>query len=122
MLLPAELADVAPPVLEPPPRLIPPPPLPPPKPPELWFPPTPPPPLEPKLEPPKLLLLDIPPMPPELPIPPKPPPMPLAASLKLDRPSEPLPVVGERVDGPLPPLSRLLSTWTISSACAFLSR
>ena len=48
--------------------------------------------------------------------------MPLAASLKLERPSDPLPVVGESVVGPLPPLSRLLSTWTISSACAFLRR
>src|SRR5579862_4936873 len=119
MFLPAELADDEPllpaPLIEP--RLRNPPP-PPPKPPLPLEPPKPPPPLE----PPKLALLAIPPIPPP-PIPPKPElPMPLAASLKLERPSDPLPVVGESVVGPLPPLSRLLSTWTISSACAFLRR
>src|SRR5580704_9926395 len=123
MFLPAELADDEP-LLLPPAPLIEPrlrnPPPPPPKPPPPLEPPKPPPP--PKPLPPKLALLAIPPYPPP-PIPPKPPaPMPLAASLKLDRPSDPLPVVGERVVGPLPPLSRLLSTWTISSACAFLRR
>ena len=83
------------------------------------MPPKPPPPLA----PPKLALLAIPPHAAAAAIPPKPPlPIPLAASLKLERPSDPLPVVGESVVGPLPPLSRLLSTWTISSACAFLSR
>src|SRR5580693_4512502 len=119
MLLPAELADAGP--LLPPDELLrllrPPPPLPP-KPPELLVPPKPPPPLE----PPKLELLDRPLLPKPPTIPPKPELPPLAAWLKLERPSDPLPVLGDRVDGLLPPLSRLLSTWTISVACAFLSR
>src|ERR1039458_9889062 len=113
MLLPLLLAVADPllPVLDEPPRfIIPPPPPPPPLPPK---PPEP-------FVPPKLALLNVPPLPPEPLIPPKPelPPLPL----KLARPSDPLPVVGERVLGLPPPLSRLLSTWTISSACAFLSR
>src|SRR5208282_6359695 len=118
MLLPAELADAAPVLPDELPRLNipPPPPLPPPKPPEPLVPPKPPPPLE----PPKLALLDIPPIPPPPLIPPKPELPPL--ELKLARPSDPLPVVGDSVLGPPPPLSRLLSTCTISSACAFLSR
>src|ERR1035437_1064570 len=124
MLLPAELADAAPVLPDEPPRfnIPPPPPPPPPKTPELFVPPIPPPPLE----PPKLALPPSPPPPPiPPPMPPKPelPPIPpLAALLKLERPSEPLPVVGDMVVGPPPPLSRALSTWTISSACAFLSR
>src|SRR5208282_1925113 len=121
MLLPAELADAAPVLPDEPPRLIPPPPppLPPPKPPEPLVPPKPPPPLE----PPKLALLDIPPIPPIPPpplIPPKPELPPL--ELKLARPSDPLPVVGDSVLGPPPPLSRLLSTWTISSGGAITIR
>src|SRR5271163_1641523 len=117
MLLPAELAEVGPLLALDDPRLSippPPPPLPPPKPPEPLVPPKPPPPLE----PPKLALLDVE-LPPNPLKPPKPE-LPLAASLKLLRPSDPLPVVGDSVVGPPPPLSRLLSTWTISSACAFL--
>src|ERR1035437_3202837 len=120
MLLPAELADAAPVLPDEPPRfnIPPPPPPPPPKPPEPFVPPIPPPPLE----PPKLALPPIPPPPPMPPKPELPPIPPLAALLKLERPSEPLPVVGDMVVGPPPPLSRVLSTWTISSACAFLSR
>src|ERR1019366_8202694 len=105
MLLPLLLAVADPllPVLdEPPPRI-------PPKPPLPLEPPRPPPPLE----PPKLALLNVPPLLLEPLNPPKPELPPLAAPLKLERPSEPLPVLGERVVGPLPPLRRLLSTWTI---------
>src|SRR5271165_2075600 len=87
MLLPAELADAGPLLPLDELRLL-----------------RPPPPLPPK--PPEPLVLPKPP-----PIPPKPELPPLAAWLKLERPSDPLPVLGERVDGLLPPLSRLLSTW-----------
>jgi len=122
MFLPAELADDEPPpapLIEPRLRNPPPPPPLPPNPPPPLDPPRPPPPLA----PPKLALLAIPPPNPP-PLPPKPPlPMPLAASFEARAGLTESFAGGGRERGrSAAAVKQVVSTWTISSACAFLSR